>query len=87
MSLIKLSYNNSHNSSIGIAPFEALYGRRCRSSLGQLEVDEITLIGPKLVCEAIDKVWLVRERSKTEKSWQKSNVDVRKMDLEFKVNY
>ncbi|WMV08507.1 hypothetical protein MTR67_001892, partial [Solanum verrucosum] len=32
--LIKFAYNNNYHSSIGMAPFEALYSRRCRSPLG-----------------------------------------------------
>ncbi|WMV30106.1 hypothetical protein MTR67_023491 [Solanum verrucosum] len=47
LSLIEFGYNNSHHSSIGIAPFEALYGRRCRSLVGWFEVGDIALIGPE----------------------------------------
>ncbi|WMV50252.1 hypothetical protein MTR67_043637 [Solanum verrucosum] len=43
--LIEFSYNNSYLSSINMAPFEALYGRRCRSPIGWFEVGEVTLIG------------------------------------------
>ena len=38
--LVEFAYNNSYHSSIGIAPFEALYGRNCRSPLCQDEVGE-----------------------------------------------
>ncbi|WMV41096.1 hypothetical protein MTR67_034481 [Solanum verrucosum] len=58
--LIEFAYNNSYHLSIHMALFEALYGRRCRSPIRWFEVGEVTLIGPKLVHEAIEKVSLIR---------------------------
>ncbi|WMV18695.1 hypothetical protein MTR67_012080 [Solanum verrucosum] len=58
--LIDFAYNNSYHSSIGMATFEALYGRRCRSPVDWFEVGEIALIGPKTVYESIKKVLLIR---------------------------
>ncbi|WMV41933.1 hypothetical protein MTR67_035318 [Solanum verrucosum] len=46
--LIKFAYNNSYHSSIGMIPFEALYGRRCRSLIVWFEVSELVLIGPRV---------------------------------------
>ena len=83
--LIEFAYNNSFHASIGMAPFEALYGRRCRSPVGWFELGEMALIGPDLVLEAMEKVKLIRERLKTAQSRQKSYSDVRKRDLEFHV--
>ncbi|WMV50718.1 hypothetical protein MTR67_044103 [Solanum verrucosum] len=54
--LIEFAYNNSYYSSITMAPFEALYGRRCRYLVGCFEVGEFPLIRPELVSEAIQKV-------------------------------
>ncbi|WMV29209.1 hypothetical protein MTR67_022594 [Solanum verrucosum] len=54
--LIEFAYNNSYHSSIQMAPYEALYGRRCRSSIGWFEVGEARLIGPDLVHEAMEKL-------------------------------
>ncbi|WMV18612.1 hypothetical protein MTR67_011997 [Solanum verrucosum] len=84
--LIEFAYNNNYNLSTGLAPFEALYGRRCRSPTGWFEVGEVTLIGPELVHEAMEKVRLIRERLKMSQSLQKSYADVRRRDLEFDVN-
>ncbi|KAH0633717.1 hypothetical protein KY284_036503 [Solanum tuberosum] len=70
--LIEFAYNNSIPSSIQMAPYEALYGRICRSSIGLFEVGEAALIGPESVHEAMEKVQLIRERLKTAKSRQKS---------------
>ncbi|WMV54560.1 hypothetical protein MTR67_047945 [Solanum verrucosum] len=49
LSLIEFSYNNSYHSSIQMALYEALYGRRCRSLVGWFEVGEAALIGPASV--------------------------------------
>ncbi|WMV45489.1 hypothetical protein MTR67_038874 [Solanum verrucosum] len=66
-----------------MAPFEALYGRRCRSPIGWFMVGEVTLIGLELVQQAMEKVWLIREKLKMAQSRQKSYADVRRRDLEF----
>ncbi|GJQ91733.1 putative reverse transcriptase domain-containing protein [Tanacetum coccineum] len=54
--LAEFSYNNSYHSSIRCAPFEALYGRKCRSPVLWAEIGESSLIGPELVQETTDKV-------------------------------
>ena len=69
-----------------MAPFEALYRRKCRSPIGWFEVSEIALIGPDLVFEAMEKVRLIRERLKSAQSRQKSYSDNRRKDIEFEVN-
>ncbi|WMV32950.1 hypothetical protein MTR67_026335 [Solanum verrucosum] len=69
-----------------MAPFETLYGRRFRSPIGWFEVGEVVLIGPELVHEAMEKVWLIRERLKTAQSQQKSYADVRRRVLDFDLN-
>ncbi|WMV41796.1 hypothetical protein MTR67_035181 [Solanum verrucosum] len=69
-----------------MAPFEALFGRRCRSPIGWFEVGEVALIGPKMVHADMEKVWLIRERLKIVQSRQKSYVDDRNKDLEFDVH-
>lgn len=81
--LIEFAYNNSFHSTIGMAPFEALYGRKCRSPICWDEVGERKLIGPKLIHDTVDKVKLIRERIKTAQSRQKSYADNRRRELEF----
>jgi len=49
LSLIEFTYNNSYHSSIGMALFEALYGRRCRTPLCWFESDESVVLGPDIV--------------------------------------
>ncbi|WMV18454.1 hypothetical protein MTR67_011839 [Solanum verrucosum] len=67
-------------------PYEALYGRRCRSPGSWFEVGEAASIGPDSVHDAIEKVQLIRDRLKTAQSRQKPNADVRRRALEFQVD-
>nr|XP_016469633.1 PREDICTED: uncharacterized protein LOC107791981 [Nicotiana tabacum]XP_016470271.1 PREDICTED: uncharacterized protein LOC107792561 [Nicotiana tabacum]XP_016499849.1 PREDICTED: uncharacterized protein LOC107818358 [Nicotiana tabacum] len=85
LALIEFAYNNSYHSSIKMAPYEALYGRRCRSPVGWFEVGETELYGPDLIHQAIEKVKVIQERLRTAQSRQKSYSDVRRRDLEFEV--
>ncbi|KAK2416439.1 hypothetical protein QL285_038834 [Trifolium repens] len=68
-----------------MAPFEALYGRRCRSPIGWFEAGEAKLVGPELIQDAIEKVKLIRDRLVTAQSRQKSYSDRRRRPLEFTV--
>ncbi|GJZ07448.1 putative reverse transcriptase domain-containing protein [Tanacetum coccineum] len=83
--LAEFSYNNSYHSSIRCAPFEALYGRKCRSPVLWAEIGESSLIGPELVQETTDKVVLIKKNLKEAKDRQKSYVDNRRKPLEFEV--
>ncbi|WMV49180.1 hypothetical protein MTR67_042565 [Solanum verrucosum] len=69
-----------------MAPYEDLYGRRCRSPIGWFEIGEAGLIGPDLVHQAMEKVKVIQERLKTAQSHQKSYTDVRRRELEFEVD-
>ncbi|WMV46773.1 hypothetical protein MTR67_040158 [Solanum verrucosum] len=64
LSLIELGYNNNYHYSIGMTPFETLYGWRCTSTISWFEVGEVSLIGPELVHEDPKKVRFIRERLK-----------------------
>ncbi|GJZ97168.1 putative reverse transcriptase domain-containing protein [Tanacetum coccineum] len=70
--LAEFSYNNSYHLSIRCAPFEALYGRKCRSPVLWAETRESRLIGPELVQETTDKVVLIMEKLKAAKDHLKS---------------
>ncbi|GJW36256.1 reverse transcriptase domain-containing protein [Tanacetum coccineum] len=83
--LAEFSYNNSYHSSIRCAPFEALYGRKCRSPVLWAEIRESSLIGPELVQETTDKVVLIKEKLKAARDRQKSYADNRRKPLEFEV--
>ncbi|GKA02586.1 putative reverse transcriptase domain-containing protein [Tanacetum coccineum] len=70
---------------IRCAPFEAMYGRKCRSPILWAEIGESSLIRPKLVQETTDKVVLIKEKLKAARDHQKRYADNRKKPLEFKV--
>ena len=59
--LVEFTYNNSYHASIKMAPFEALYGRRCRSLIGWYKVGETQLYGADLVHQVMEKVKIIRE--------------------------
>ena len=65
LSLVEFAYNNSYQASIGMAPYEALYGRPCRSPTCWLEAGESSLFGPEIVRETTEKIQLIRERLRT----------------------
>jgi len=83
--LIEFSYNNSYHSTIGMAPYEALYGRKCRSPIHWNEVRERKVLGPELVQKTVDAIDKIRKRMKAAQSRQKSYADKRRKDLEFEV--
>ncbi|GKC69607.1 putative reverse transcriptase domain-containing protein [Tanacetum coccineum] len=83
--LVEFSYNNSYHKSIKCAPFEALYGRKCRSPVIWAEFRESQLIGPKIMQEKTENIIQIKERVKTARSRQKSYADKRRKPLEFKV--
>ena len=83
--LVEFSYNNSFQASIGMTPFEGLYGRRCRSPVCWDDVGERKLLGSKLVQLTVEKIALIKERLKTTQRRQKSYADKRRRDFEFEV--
>ena len=83
--LVEFAYHNSYQASIQMAPYEALYGRPCRSPLCWTEVGESSIIFPDLIRDTSEKVSLIRQRLLTAQSRQKSYADVRRRPLEFEV--
>ncbi|GKA18810.1 hypothetical protein Tco_0698725, partial [Tanacetum coccineum] len=67
------------------APFEALYGRKCRSPIMWAEVGEWHLIGPELVQETTKKILQIKDRLKATRDHHKSYADKRRKTLEFNV--
>ena len=61
--LVKFSYNNNYHASIQMAPYEALYGRLCRSSICWTEVGESSITGQDLIRDTFEKVNLIESAS------------------------
>ncbi|GJU91251.1 putative reverse transcriptase domain-containing protein, partial [Tanacetum coccineum] len=83
--LAEFSYNNSYHASIKAAPFEALYGRKCRSPVCWSEVGDAQLTGPEMIRETTEMIVQIKNRLLAARSRQKSYADVRRKPLEFKV--
>jgi hypothetical protein len=83
--LAEFSYNNSYHASIKAAPFEALYGRKCRSPICWEEPEDRLLTGPEIIQETTDKILRVKEHLINARSRQKSYADNRRKPLEFEV--
>ncbi|KAD4385606.1 hypothetical protein E3N88_25775 [Mikania micrantha] len=83
--LIEFSYNNSYHTSIQCAPFEALYGRKCRSPVCWTEVGDSQVVGPELIQETTDKITIIQSRLKAARDRKKSYADRRRKPLEFQV--
>ena len=60
--LVEFAYNTSYQASIQMAPYEALYGRPCKSVFCWTEVGESSITGPDLIKDTSEKVSLIRQR-------------------------
>ena len=83
--LVKFAYNNNYQASIQMAPYEALYGRPCRSPVCWTEVGESSTIGLELIRITFEKVDLIWKRLLMAQSQQKSYADRRRRPLEFEA--
>ncbi|GJW61832.1 putative reverse transcriptase domain-containing protein, partial [Tanacetum coccineum] len=83
-----ISDHDSHFTSrvcIKAAPFEALYGRKCRSLVCWAEVGEAQLTAPEIIHETTKKIFKIRDRMQVARDRQKSYADKRRRPLEFEV--
>ena len=85
LALVEFAYNNSYQASIKMAPYEALYGRRCISPICWETLGERSLVGPHWVQETSKKVQQIRQNLLAAQSRQKNYADIRRRDLEFAV--
>ncbi|GJX12177.1 putative reverse transcriptase domain-containing protein [Tanacetum coccineum] len=83
--LVEFSYNNSYHASIKAAPFEALYGRKCRSPVCWAEVGQVQLTGPELVQETTERIIQVKQRMQAARDRQKSYANLKRKPMEFQV--
>ncbi|XP_068320792.1 uncharacterized protein [Pyrus communis] len=85
LDLMEFAYNNSFHSSIGMAPFEALYCRSCRTPLCWSEVGEKVLVGPEIVEETTQNVQVIKSNLKAAQDQQKSLADRHATDRVYEV--
>ena len=89
--LAEFAYNNSYQATIGMAPYEALYGRRCRSPIYWHEAGEKKLAESELkektdfFNKTTEALKVIQQRIATAQSRQKSYADVRRRPLEFEI--
>nr|AAQ56486.1 putative polyprotein [Oryza sativa Japonica Group] len=79
----EFSYNNSYQASLQMAPYEALYGRKCRTPLLWDQTGERQVFGTDILREAEEKVKIIQERLRVAQSRHKSYADNRRRDLSF----
>ena len=82
---MEFASNNSYFANIGMTPYEALYGRKCRTPVCWDKVGERNLVGPEIVKVTCDKIKVIRDRLKIAQDRQKIFADNRRRDLEFEV--
>ncbi|KAA3439023.1 reverse transcriptase [Gossypium australe] len=83
--LIEFAYNNSYQSSIKMAPYKALYGRKCRTPLYWTKLSEKKIHGVDLIQETEEKVKVIRDSLKAASDRQKSYADLKRKEIEFQV--
>ncbi|KAH0709197.1 hypothetical protein KY284_010624 [Solanum tuberosum] len=83
--LCEFSYNNSNYSSINMAPFEALYERRCRSPIGWFDAEDVKPFGVDLVKDAQDKVRSIQAKLLAAQSRHKKYADRKVRDMTFQT--
>nr|GEZ74037.1 putative nucleotidyltransferase, ribonuclease H [Tanacetum cinerariifolium] len=81
--LVEFAYNNSWHASIKCAPFEMLYGRKCRASIFWDQVEERVIEGPKMIELTNEKVAVAKEKLKEARTRQKSYADKHRRSIEF----
>lgn len=83
--LAEFSYNNSYHASIEMAPYEALYGRKCRSPSCWGDVGERQILGPELVVQTVEVVRQIRQRLASAQDRQRHWADQHRRPVEFQV--
>ncbi|GKA54091.1 putative reverse transcriptase domain-containing protein [Tanacetum coccineum] len=74
--LVEFSYNHSYHTSIKAAPFETLYGRKCRSPVCWAEVGDVQLTSPEIVHETTKKIIQIKRKIQAARDRQNSYADL-----------
>nr|GFA09126.1 putative reverse transcriptase domain-containing protein [Tanacetum cinerariifolium] len=81
--LVEFSYNNSYHTSIKAAPFEALYGRKCRSPVCWAKVGDAQITGPEIIHETTEKIVQIKRRIQATRDRKKSYADLKRKPVDF----
>nr|GFB58518.1 putative reverse transcriptase domain-containing protein [Tanacetum cinerariifolium] len=84
--LVEFSYNNSYHASIKAAPFEALYGRKCRSPVCWTEVGEAQIFGPERIQKTTEKIIQIKQRMQAARDRSRWNSWIVKLTVKAKPN-
>ncbi|KAK8701329.1 hypothetical protein V6N13_019717 [Hibiscus sabdariffa] len=83
--LVEFACNNSYQTTIQMAPFEALYGRRCRTPLCWSELGENKVLGPQMIQDTEKQVQIIRDRLKQAFDRHKAYADTKRRDIRYEV--
>ncbi|KAK8628792.1 hypothetical protein V6N13_009375 [Hibiscus sabdariffa] len=83
--LVEFAYNNSYQTSIQMAPFEALYGRRCRTTICWTELGENKVLGPQMIQDTEKQFKIIHDRLKQAFDRQKAYADTKRRDIHYEV--
>ncbi|GKC06828.1 putative reverse transcriptase domain-containing protein [Tanacetum coccineum] len=83
--LVEFLYNNNYYTSIKAAPFEALYGRKCRSPVCWAKVGDAQLTGPTIIHETTEKIVQIKSRIQATHDRKKSYANIRRKPMVFQV--
>jgi hypothetical protein len=81
----EFSYNNNYQTNLKMSPFQALYGRSCRTLLQWDQPGEKQVFGPDILLEAEENIKMVRDNLKIAQSRQRSYADTRRRELSFEL--
>nr|GEZ62857.1 retrotransposon protein, putative, Ty3-gypsy subclass [Tanacetum cinerariifolium] len=83
--LLLVEFSYSYHASIKAAPFEALYGRKCRSPICWTEVGEAQILGPELIQETTEQIIQIKQRMQAARDRKKSYANLKRKPMEFQV--
>ncbi|KAH9319415.1 hypothetical protein KI387_021184 [Taxus chinensis] len=83
--LVEFGYNNTYHTSLKMVPFEALYGRKCRTPVSWDIIEDREVIGPEILTEMEQQIKMIREHLKEAANRKKSYVDLKLVDRNYKL--
>ncbi|XP_074267064.1 uncharacterized protein LOC141590366 [Silene latifolia] len=77
--------DSSYHAGVGMAPFEALFERKCRSPVCWDDRADTVVLGPEMIQEMVEQVHIIRQKMRAVQDSQKSYADLKRSDIEFAV--